>query len=99
MLARVLGLNFNARNGTSRKVLLTSTITQEAPMPIKELLAITTLALAAIFAAHPFDFSNAVRKVELSILKEASRTDNWGNPSFSGTRKYNQRTKSRSNLK
>jgi hypothetical protein len=46
-------------------------------MPIKELLAIATIALAGIFAAHPFDFSNAVRRVELSILKEASRTDNW----------------------
>jgi hypothetical protein len=57
-------------------------------MPIKEFLAITTVVLAAIFAAHPFDFSNAVRKVELSILKEASRTDNWGDPSFSGAKKY-----------
>jgi hypothetical protein len=57
-------------------------------MPIKELLTITTLALATIFAAHPFDFSSNVRKVELSILKDASRTDNWGDPSFSGAKKY-----------
>jgi hypothetical protein len=57
-------------------------------MPIRELLAFTTFALVAIFAAHPFDFSNAVKKVELSILKEASRVDNWGDPSFHNARKY-----------
>jgi hypothetical protein len=57
-------------------------------MPIKEFLVITNVALTAIFAAHPFDFSDAFRKVELSILKEASRTDDWGDPSFSGAKKY-----------
>jgi len=57
-------------------------------MPIRELLVASTVTLAAIFAAHPFHFSNTVRKVEISILKDALRTDDWGNPSFSGARKY-----------
>jgi hypothetical protein len=57
-------------------------------MPIKELLTVSTLILVGMFATHPFDFAKAVRKVELSILKETSRTDSWGNPSFSGSRKY-----------
>jgi len=44
-------------------------------MPIRELLVASTVTLAAIFAAHPFDFSNAVRKVEISTLKDALRMD------------------------
>jgi hypothetical protein len=59
-------------------------------MPIKELLALTLMILSGIYIAHPFDFQNEVRKVEISILKEASRTNDWGNPSFSGTKKYTQ---------
>jgi hypothetical protein len=57
-------------------------------MPIKELLALSVMIMGSIFVAHPFDFQNAIRKVEVSILKEISRTDNWGDPSFSGARKY-----------
>ena len=57
-------------------------------MPIRELLALTIIIMGGIFVAHPFDFHNAIRKVEVSILREVSRTDNWGDPSFSGARKY-----------
>jgi len=48
---------------------------KEISMPIRELLVASTVTLAAIFAAHPFDFSNAVRKVEISTLKDALRMD------------------------
>ncbi len=56
-------------------------------MPIKELLAVTLMILSGIYVAHPFDFQNEVRKVEISILREISSTGNWGDPSFSGAGK------------
>jgi len=64
-------------------------------MPIKEFLALTVIILSGIFAAHPLDFRDEVRKVELSILREISRTDTWGNPSFSGAKKYISRPNTR----
>jgi hypothetical protein len=51
-------------------------------MPIKELVALSATILGGIFITHPFDFPNAVRQVEFSILKEMGRTNSWGNPSL-----------------
>jgi hypothetical protein len=59
-------------------------------VPIKEFVALTVMILGGIYVAHPFDFQNEVRKVEASILKEISNTHNWGNPGFSGAKKYIQ---------
>ena len=56
-------------------------------MPIKEILGLTIIILGGIAATHPLNFSNEVRKVEFSILKEASRTNNWGDLSFAAKKK------------
>jgi len=67
-------------------------------MPIKELLALTTIVLSGIYAAHPFDFANTIRRVEVSILRKVVRTNDWGNPSFSGVQRP-RRNKLRLELK
>jgi hypothetical protein len=49
-------------------------------MPIKELMTLSTGILIAIFIANPLHFREAVRKVQIQILREVARTDNWGTP-------------------
>jgi len=34
--------------------------------------------LIALFIANPLHFRDVVRKLEFKILREATRTDNWG---------------------
>lgn len=57
-------------------------------MPIKELLAIAAAVVGGIFISHPLDFTNALHRVQFSILKEATRTDDWGNPSIYHSNRY-----------
>jgi hypothetical protein len=56
-------------------------------MPIKEIIALSSLILAGVFIAHPDDFVYQVQKMEYSILKEAARVDNWDQPSLFETAK------------
>jgi len=61
-------------------------------MPIKEITAFSAIALASIVATHPLHPAQAVREVEMRILKEATRTDSWGNPSiFKSNRSWTRR--------
>jgi hypothetical protein len=60
-------------------------------MPTKELLAATVLILTGIFVTHPLTFTNSVRGVEFSILKEVTRTDTWYDPSLFHSNRYTKR--------
>jgi hypothetical protein len=51
---------------------------KEIAMPIKEIMTFTTGILIALFIANPLHFREAVHKLEFKILREATRTDNWG---------------------
>lgn len=51
-------------------------------MPVKELLALSAIILAATYIANPFHPQQALRNLEIRILREARRTDDWGNPSI-----------------
>lgn len=51
-------------------------------MPIKELLTLSAVILGGIAATHPLDFAKTIQRTEFSILKAASRTDDWGDLSF-----------------
>lgn len=51
-------------------------------MPIKEIIAISALVMASIIATNPLHPQEAIRSIELRILREVRRTDNWGNPSI-----------------
>lgn len=57
-------------------------------MPTKELLALSFTILGGLFITHPHDFVHTVHKVEYSMLRELTRTDNWGNPSLFRRNKY-----------
>ena len=51
-------------------------------MPIKEIITFT-LGLVSIIAitGGPWNLTQNLQKLQYEILKEATRTDNWGNPS------------------
>jgi hypothetical protein len=49
-------------------------------MPIKELVSVALMILTGICVTHPMNAALAIRKVELSILREASDTRSWGVP-------------------
>jgi hypothetical protein len=57
-------------------------------MPIREILALSVAVMGGIFIAHPLSFKSALRQVEFSILREVTRTDNWGDPSLYRTNRY-----------
>jgi hypothetical protein len=60
---------------------------KELSMPIKELLTLSTLILGGIAVTHPLDFQRAILRTEYSVLKEASRTNNWGDLSFAAAKR------------
>jgi hypothetical protein len=49
-------------------------------MPIREFINLAFVILVGICITHPMDAALAIRRVELSILREASDTRSWGNP-------------------
>lgn len=51
-------------------------------MPIKEIMALSAIIMASIIAANPTNPRAAIRRFEMRILKEITRTDNWGSPSI-----------------
>jgi hypothetical protein len=51
-------------------------------MSIKEILVLSAVILASIFVSHPTRPLQAVRDLEVKILREVGRTNNWGNPSI-----------------
>ena len=51
-------------------------------MPIKEIMAIGAAILGTIMFTHPTRPLEAVRGVELRILRDVGRTNNWGAPSI-----------------
>lgn len=52
-------------------------------MPIKDLMTYAAGILAVLFLLHgPTRFRAVVRDLELRILRDATRTDNWGDPSL-----------------
>ena len=52
-------------------------------MPIKELLNFSTGLLIVLFLTNPLHFREAVHRLQFKILKEVTRTDNWGTPGLS----------------
>jgi hypothetical protein len=57
-----------------------STFYKEPTMPIKEIMMFSIGVLIAIFFTNPLYFREATRKTEFQILREVTKTDNWGNP-------------------
>lgn len=51
-------------------------------MPIKEIIAFSGVIMISIMITHPTRPLKAVRAMQLKILREVGRTDNWGNPSI-----------------
>jgi hypothetical protein len=52
-------------------------------MPIKEIMTFGFGVFLTIFVTNgPLYFKEAVRRTQVGILREVSRTDNWGNPSI-----------------
>jgi hypothetical protein len=49
-------------------------------MPIREFINLAFIILVGICITHPMDAALTIRKVELSILREASDTRSWGTP-------------------
>ena len=50
-------------------------------MPIKELIALASAAVVAIaVSGGPQNLTRNLRRIEVKMLREASRTDNWGTP-------------------
>ena len=52
-------------------------------MPIREIMTFSFGVLAVLFATHgPLHFRESVRNLQIQILRDVARTDNWGNPSI-----------------
>ena len=66
-------------------------------MPIKEILALSTIIVASIFLRHPTHFREAIRKSELQIFREVGRTSAWGRPSIFGSFEVRSWTEPHSN--
>ena len=49
-------------------------------MPIKGFINLAFVVMLGIFITHPMTFAVELRRVELSILREASDTRSWGDP-------------------
>jgi len=49
-------------------------------MPIREFINLSLLILTGICITHPMTAALEIRKIELSILREASDTRSWGVP-------------------
>ena len=50
-------------------------------MPIKEIMTITTVILGSwMIAGGRESMWKNIHKVQIQILREVARTDNWGNP-------------------
>jgi len=46
-------------------------------MPIKEIIAISATILASIVVTHPTRPLQAIREIQIKILRDVARTDNW----------------------
>lgn len=51
-------------------------------MPIKEIMALSAVIVVSVMLTHPTRPLEAVRAIEVRILHEVGRTDNWGNPNI-----------------
>ncbi len=51
-------------------------------MPIKEIMILSAAIMASIMVTHPTRPFEAIREVQIKILREVGRTDTWGNPSI-----------------
>jgi hypothetical protein len=54
--------------------------TKGNPMPIKEVINLVFVIVTGIAVTHPMTFAVELRRIELSILREASDTRSWGDP-------------------
>lgn len=51
-------------------------------MPIKEIVSFTMgIVMTIAVVGGPLNLKTNLRKVQVQILREMTRTDNWGNPS------------------
>jgi hypothetical protein len=60
-------------------------------MPIEPLIKLSAAILIGIAITHPLNVTRAIRGIEFSILREATNTRSWGNPSIYPTRHYARR--------
>jgi hypothetical protein len=51
-------------------------------MPVDKLLTLASVIVAGIMVAHPFTWKLELRKLEYRMLREATDTRSWGNPSI-----------------
>ena len=52
-------------------------------MPVKEIITYVLGVIGALAVLHgPLHLKDELWKVEVQILRETARTDNWGNPSL-----------------
>jgi hypothetical protein len=51
-------------------------------MPIKEIITISAIIMAAVVATNPMHPREAIRALQIKILRDVARTDNWGSPSI-----------------
>ncbi len=52
------------------------------PMPIEKIVALTAALVASIaLTGGPQNLTKNLRAIEIKILRECTRVDNWGNPS------------------
>ena len=52
------------------------------PMPIEKIIALTAALVASIaVTGGPQNLKKNLREVQIKILRECTRVDNWGNPS------------------
>jgi len=55
----------------------------EESMPVKEIITYVLGVIGALAVLHgPLHLKDELWKVEVQILRETARTDNWGNPSL-----------------
>ena len=57
-------------------------------MPVDKIITYTFGIIATLAVLHgPLHLRDEMRKIEIQILRETARTNNWGNPSiFAGRR-------------
>jgi len=52
-------------------------------MPVDKIITYTFGIIATLAVLHgPLHLRDEMRKIEIQILRETARTDNWGNPSI-----------------
>jgi hypothetical protein len=56
---------------------------KEKPMFVKDAISLAIAIMSVLFVTYgPTKFKTKLHELELKILRESTRVDNWGNPSI-----------------